>query len=249
MTRRCWIAAAVMLCGIAGRAPAEEFTPYVIPAEQFAARVHRIALQPLALPAGTERAAAVRAELEGLITAALRAKGYVVVESTAYDAIWRQMATRLGGTFDPVTGARRDEAFAAARDHTGRELARLHEVDAILDPFVTIGAAPYGATGGLEFGPFFSYETWDEPLLWEGRTIAGSVANRPQQVRGSYLNVIITDLAGDTLYGIRSGIEWTDVYAARGHEEKPPAQRFATPERNRRAVSIALDPLVAASPR
>lgn len=234
---RWMIGGAAGLLALAAAAGAEDFDPYKIPRAQFAARVHTIALKPLWLPVGTPQPERVRQTFEALLADGLRAKGYAVVPSSAYETLWRQMSERLGGTYDPVTGDARKEAHDAARDHTGRELARLHQIDAVLDAAIGIGRASFGR--GL-----FSYYTWDEPLRWQGRSLGTYIDDVPQQVLGAYLNVVITDLAGVELYGIRAPIEWTAVYVGRGFEKKPPAEIYDEAERNQRAVALDLEPLI-----
>lgn len=241
--RWAWHAVAIGIWGavVAPGSGAEEFDPYEIPQEQFQARVHTVALKPFGVPWDTANNDAVRQTFETLITEGLRAKGYTVVSSAEYEKVWQQMSERLGGTFDTVTGEARKAEYDAAREHSGRELARLHGVDAILEAFIYIDDAP--------FGGFFAYSTWDESLRWQGRTIPVATWTRPQKVFGAHLNVVIRDLAGTKLYGIACGIEWTAVYAARGYEEKAPHLLYDEPDRNRRAVDIDLRPLIPAAKR
>lgn len=209
-----------MLAG-SGRAE-EEFNPYEIPQEQFTARVRVIALRPPRVPADVADPAAVREVIDARLTEGLRDKGYTVVPASAYAALWRQMSERLGGTYDPVTGAPREEQHAAARDHVARELKRLYRADAILSSFVTVEWAPHYSGG-------FAYRAMDEDLTWQGAPIGGALINHPQKVLGAYLNVVISDLVGAELYGVRAPIQWFTVYAARGYEERPTAERLATP--------------------
>lgn len=244
MMPRAHDAAAVLLLAAAfaaGPSAAESFDPYAIPKEQFQARVHTIVLKPLDLRAKTPNADAVRQQFEALLTGGLRAKGYTVVPSREYERIWREMSARLGGTFDPVTGEPVKEKYEAAREHTARELARLHGADAILDPYIRISDAGWGG--------FFVFSTWHEALRWQGGQIVAAPATMPQRVLGAFLNVVISDLAGIELYGMRAGIEWTAVYAARGHEDKPIEQIYDEPDRNQHAVDIALERLIPAAKR
>jgi hypothetical protein len=224
---------------LAGRAPGEEFNPYEIPKAQFANRVHRIALRPPRVPHDIADPVATRATLEHLLGATLSGKGYQVVESSVFAGLWRTMSERLGGTYDPVSGEVRKEPYAAVLDHVGRELARLHGVDAVLTSYVSIDWAPFERGG-------FTYTALDQPLRWQGQNIPSALWNHPQQVLGAYLSVVISDLAGSKLYGIRFPIEWTAVYVARGYEEKPVAERLADTVRLQRAVEKDLDPLVPA---
>jgi len=230
-------ALATAVCVVA--AHAEEFNPYEIPERQFAAQVRTIALRPVGVPSDAPDPEALRARIEALITERVRAKGYTVIPSTAWATVWRQMSERLGGTYDPVTGEPRADQFKAAFEHTTRELERTEGVDALLSAFISIGPAPFGR--GL-----FAFSTWDQPLQFAGQTVGPEIWEAPQSVRGAYLTVVIADLAGTKLYGVRHGIEWTAVFVARGYEERPPAQIYDEPARIQAAVDGDLERLVAA---
>lgn len=233
-----WGAALLATLCCAATAAGEELNPYEMPAQQFAARVRTIALRPIGVPGDVPHPDALRARIEALVGDRLRAKGYEVVAPTVWAATWLEMSRRLGGTFDVITGDPRPEQFKAAFDHTARELERTHGVDAVLSAFVSIGPASFGR--GL-----FAFETWGQSLRYAGQVVGPEIWEAPQSVRGAYLNVLITDLAGDKLYGIRYGIEWTAIYVARGYEERPLAEVFDEPERIERAVDEDLAPLVA----
>lgn len=232
---------ALLLAALAGAGRAEEeFNPYEIPKEQFTARVRVIALRPPRVPTDVADPAAVRERIEARLAEGLREKGYTVVPASAYAALWRQMSERLGGTYDPVTGVPREEQHAAARDHVARELKRLYRADAILGSYVSIEWTPHYSGG-------FAYQAMGETLTWQGAPIGGALINHPQQVLGAYLSVVISDLADAKLYGVRVPIQWFTVYAARGYEERPIADRLAVPWPVNNAVDKDLALLVDAA--
>jgi hypothetical protein len=225
---------AVGLCLVA-EIRADEFNPYQVPKEQFRSRVHTIALLPLRMPSDTMNAADVRERFESLIAESLRQKGYTVVPSSQFERVWRQMSERLNGTFDPLTGDAIKDRYVTALQYTGRELARTDQVDALLASTISIG--------DVGFDCRFTCSTWNEPLLWHGKTFG----DPPQKVWGAFLNVVISDLEQVELYGIRSGIEWTAVFIARGRFDKPREHLFLDLHRDAQAVVDDLEPLVAAS--
>jgi len=230
----------VLAVALAATARGEEFNPYEIPTAQFTAQVHTIALRPVRVLPEVGDPTAVRERIETRIADALRTKGYGVVPPAAFAALWRQMSEKLGGTFDPLTGATRKDVYEAARDHVGRELKRLYQADAVLTAWVGIEWAPF-YRGGL------TYQAMNESLRWQGEPFSSALINHPQQVRGAYLNVVIDDLGGMTLYSVRVPIEWIVIYAARGYEEKPIAQRLVTPGAVENAADKALGMLVSAA--
>ncbi len=230
------VALAFALC-VVTRATADDFNPYVIPREQFATRVHTIALVPVSLPAEAPNPEAVGSLIEGMVAETVRAKGYAVVDSSVWAIVWRRMSEQVGGTYDPMTGSVRQEAFKAVWEHTSRELARLHGVDAILTASVSQGRAPFGRD-------FFSgYATWDEWLTWRGERIGPHIMHTPQLVLGTYQDIVIRDLAGTKLYGISVGIQWTTVYIARGYERRPLGELYS-PAHLRKAIDTDLEPLI-----
>ncbi len=203
-----------VLAALAGAAAAKELNPYEIPKEQFAARIQVIALETPRVPADVANPARVRTWIEEQLTQRLRAKGYRVIASREHATLWRQLSERLGGTFDPVTGKPRQAQADAARDHVGRELERLHGVDALLSSYVTVVPGRAQRQGR-------HYKAMGRTLFWQGEPISSWVGNVPQQVRGLSLNVLITDVGNANLYGIRVPLQWIEVYFARGHERKP----------------------------
>lgn len=215
----------------------DEFNPYEIPQAQFAARVKTIALREPLVPFDVADRALVRERITARVTEVLRGKGYTVISPDVYAALWRQMSERLGGTFDPITGAVREDAYNAARDHVGRELARLHQVDAVLGTFIGVDWLPFGTD-------LVGYASLGEPLNWQGQRINTNLINRPQQVRGYTLSLVIDDLAGTKLYGIRFPIEWSVLYVARGYEERPQAERLTNPVSLQHAIDEDLEQLV-----
>lgn len=228
----------VLLLGALGRAAADESSPFIQPKDQFLARVQRIALHPVRVSPNLDDGTPLRDRFDRLLADGLRARGYTVIDPATVLPVWRTMSEALGGVYDPLSGAHRAEPFTAACDHTGRELERLHEADAML--FATLGTdvAPFYSDG-----VYSSFKTWGEPLLWEGEPLGGGSPNRPQQVRAAFLQVLITDLACNVLYKTRVGIGWTTFYAARSREDRAPGQWHANPARVERAVALALDPL------
>lgn len=238
----------------AGGAAAADYDPYKIPKDQFPARVHKIALLPFALPGDTPDADAVRQRLERMITQKLTSKGYASIPSSEYDKIWTHMAHQLGGIYDPITGKPDKEKLQTARDYTARELSERFGTDTLLDSYVVIGELLPYVKPGLPMPHFFA---GDEILVWQGKPIeAGDPhffdapeGNLPQKVFGTRLNVGIYDLAGTHLYGISVGMQWTKIFVARSHEDRPVTQLYQDPGILEHAANVVLDPLVPAQPK
>jgi hypothetical protein len=254
--RRCDTLVVLALIGlvIAGGAGASDYDPYKIPKDQLQTRVHKIALVPIALPADTPDADGVRQRLERMITQKLTSKGYTSIPSTEYGKIWLRMAHQLGGIYDPITGEPDKDKLKTAHDYTARELSERLGADTLLDSYVVIGELLPYVKPGLPMPHFFA---GDEILVWQGKPIeAGDPhffdapeGNLPQKVFGTRLNVGIYDLAGTHLYGISVDMQWTKVFVARNHEDRPVTQLYQDPSILEHAVNVVLDPLVPAQPK
>lgn len=217
---------------------AERSSPYLVSKEQLQTTIRTIALRPVVLPAGTEDAEALTQRIEQLIVDKLAAKGFQTVSASAFAQVWRQLAERSGGVFNAVTGEPDKKKLEAVRDHTLRELARLHHIDAVIVPTVYLDSWIPGIRLGL---PGYYYAA-DEAVVWHGQPLRDVPAFRPQKVIGSHLGISLMDLSAVRTYGMSAYIELTKVYIARGYEEKPRSQLYRT-DRLQRAVNAALDPL------
>lgn len=216
---------------------AEEFDPFEVPKEYFSKRVHTIALAPTSIPVG-EQADDVRRRIEAAISAALEARGYEVLPSATYASEWVGMSEKLGGVFDPVTGATKPDIWDTAYEYTSRTLRKRHGANAVAYTDVIVAPlAIWQQVTGLNA----EYRAAnDETLTWKGLPIGVHVYNQPQLVLGTYLRLMIRDLNGTQMYGVRFPIEITAVYVGSGREEKAAAQLF----KNEAWIKKAVDGVV-----
>lgn len=204
--RRTWrrasaAAAFVLLFAAIPSARADGYNPFRAPKERVIRDVHAIALAPTWLPADLQANTEVSARLEAMLTKELEALGLRVVGSAAYERIWLQNASQLGNLYDPVTGQSDADKVKTCRRYTARELGRTSGVDAVAILLVSRGLLVDG---------------WGEPLTWQGSRLDTSDFS----VRGTWLTFGLTDLEGADLYVMERPIEWSDVYAWRGHEKR-----------------------------
>ena len=237
MSAHGWSVVAFLLVAAVARG-AEPQDPHSVPREQIRQRVRVIALMPVTvLTAAADRVPA-RARFEPLLAAKLEAKGYRVVPSNEFAAVWRELSERVGGVYDPVSGRASAEKGAAVGEHTRREMERRFGANAFLASELVLDDVVPGWTMSGE------YVLWGEPITLRGQRLAGGLEGIPQRVQAAVLDVDLIDVNGADLYHGRSGVEWVRVYAARGHEEKPPASRFQNAAAVQKAVDTTLDPLV-----
>ncbi len=212
------------LLAIGGKAPADDFDPFSMSKEYFAASVRTIALAPLIFPAGTENQEKVGAILEAAIRVRLEEMRYTVVPSQIFGRQWVDFSTKLGGVYDPVTGETRDEVWKTAYEYTTRALRDSHDVDAVAYPAVTVAALSVISPLDLAYSA-----ANNEGLRWKGMQLPVHLYNRPQLVLGNHLAIRIIDLNGERMYGVRYPIEVTVTFVAGSYEEKPQSERFKNP--------------------
>ena len=181
----------------------------------------------------------LRAEFERLFAQELERRGYTVTPSSVFAETWKRFSSDLGGVYDAVTGVADDAKWDAAWGHTLRELERGRGVDAALVSAINFDMVPYGADG-----PFPRYTTGvGEPVEVNGEKFWGR-PSEPLRVDAAYLNVMIRDRAGVLLYSLRVPIRWSRVYVnGTGTFERPVAELYTDPERNRRSVEILMEQL------
>ena len=238
MSARGWIVAALLLVAAVARG-AEPADPHSVPREQIQRRVRVIALMPVTVLTGAADRLTARERFEPLLAAKLQAKGYQTVPSVEFTRVWRELSERVGGVYDPVTGRASAEKGTAVGEHTRREMERRFGANAFLASELVLDDVVPGWNLSGE------YVLWNEPILMRGRKLGGGLEGIPQRVQAAVLDVDLIDVNGADLYHSRCGVEWIRVYAARGHEEKPPASRFQNAAAVQNAVDKTLDPLVA----
>lgn len=224
-----WLAASAAL--------AQERTPFVVPAEQVVARVKTVAIAPVLQRVSGELPADLAARVEARATEVLTAAGLTVVPSNVYLEIWRPLSEAIGGTYDAGTGELL-EAANSVREHTLRELQRLHRADAVLDLALVGGQIPF------DYGALWTSWNGSWDLAGQRLQIAGKnvpTRNGMLRVDGVYALVHLSDITQVTLYQDGDPFDWVSFRALAGITHRPAAEAF-TPDRLA-VVARLLDPL------
>lgn len=217
-----------------------KYHEFQTPKEQLRANVRTVALRPvLAQPKVANREAVIR-QIETELTTSLEAAGFRVIPSTAFDAVWRDNARRLGGVFDVVTGKLDDDKFDTCYEYTARELARLHGIDAIVIATLMKGALDGGFIRQHRGGSL-AYAVGD-PVFLHGQELRTSKPDELQMIQGSFLDLGLYDLAGLSVYTTSVPVEWTRVYWNRSYIDREEAP-WSHSGRNAAAVREAIRPL------
>lgn len=237
MTRLAALVGLWALCSGACAAFAQQSSPFAVPAEQVVARVKTIALAPVLHRAPGDLPADLAARVEAQAVEALGAAGVTVVPASAYREIWRPLSEAVGGTWNAGSG-KLLEAGNSVREHTLRELQRLHRADAVLDLALIGGQIPFDTGGQWTTWRGF----WD--VAGQRMQIGGKDVPRDNgmlRVDGVYVLAHLSDITQVTLYQNGAPLEWTSFRVSAGVTQRPRAEAFA-PERLA-VVGQVLDPL------
>jgi hypothetical protein len=231
--------ATLVLVGL-GCATAPPYNPFQVPRHEFEARIRTIAVAHLVVPSDLEDPEAVAGLFEPLIVSKLEQAGLRTVDPDEVEEIWDRMAEQVGGYFDPMTGQRDQEAFDAVRLHTFNELEARFEADAVLHPTLLIVMAKFSGGTAHWCGASQGIQTTGRWVLeaFAGSSSSGTIA-------ASCLGIQIEDTKGVTLYQHQGGIEILAELEATGFDPHSREELFLDAERNRSAVSLALDDLLA----
>lgn len=229
-------------------AAAEKYDPFKIPRDQFYAEVTRIAVEPLVLPSNTAEPEALRAQFEAYVRTALEEYGFQVIPSVEFERRWNELAEKMGGLYDPVSGKGDDEKLKIVHKLVREDLAASFGADATLRSLISFGELDVWAKDVTvdQQGTPTSYVSWmaaTEPVTWRGAPIKAFYANRPQRVTGARFSAFIFGLGQAMLYDIMVPIRWSRVYVMGSYEERPDGEALGDKELNRRAVRAALDDL------
>jgi hypothetical protein len=226
-----------LLCCVTGCATTKPYNPFKVPQADIKSKVKIVALVPINVPTDLDNPDPVKSTFETLVAAKLKDGGYQVVPSDEYNKIWKQMMEQLGGFFDPMTGKRDNEKFKTVRQHTLRELAAKTKADAILDfslspikvNFANNRAVWHGTSEYLMSGGAFA--------AFLGGSFSGSVL-------ALSLVVDLSDINDVEMYVNAGGIQSLSKLSGSRFVNVPRSELFVDEERNRKAVDIALNPLI-----
>ncbi len=130
--------------------PLEEYDPFVVPAQRVYSAIAAIAVAPVGPPPDVHVSAAAAARIDSVIEAELADAGFRVVPAVEYGRIWDRILRQMGGFFDPITGERDEQKFAAARRELLNELQGRFDTQVVMyadlqlvDAFVENGLAEW----------------------------------------------------------------------------------------------------------
>lgn len=231
----------ILALAVQGCAKAK-YDPWIAPEALFFGSVRTIALAPVVTPQDLDDSEPVAAMFDSLLSAMLQAAGFRVVGRSVVAKVWKRGIDSAGGYFDPRTGHEDTTRRNALRRYLSSRLRVEHEADAILFPSIMVVSAEFSEWKAKWDGASQGIESVGGTLLrglfgfWRrGTTTALS------------LSVQIESVDGDVLFINRGGIE---VWGRPGGGLKgglrrvPRNELFDEPERNAKAVQIALRPIV-----
>jgi len=231
----------LLLGGCATAAPPEDFT---VPPKEFFARVRVIAQAPMFSARGMsrEKAQALSQMFERLMAERLTRQGFTLIPAAETLAISARLVRDLGGLFDPNTGREDEEKVRVYLEYLRRELKERFRADAVLTANLVQIKAPYSGVTARWHGT-------SQAIASGGAALAGLLFGPASgTVQALSLSAWIDDAAsgrrlwvgfgGIHLLSKREGDKWVNI---------PLEEALGDSERNREAVVIAFQSLVAAS--
>lgn len=215
------------------------YDPFQIPRAQFDARVRKIALAPTQVQSEVEDASGLSARIDARVQEIFRTRPAPrpeLVPPSVVEAVWREMSSRLGGAYDPRTGAAKAEVLSFVEEHTRREVDLHHDANATM--WIRVESLTMRAQGSSA-----GWLAGGEPLSWRGQPIPNLYRYVPQRILGYFVRVSIIDVLGRTLYDVQVPIAWHRVYLLQGYDDRDPADLLASDDRLERALQLVLSPI------
>ena len=200
--------------------------------------VRTIAVSSVELPKDLPNRATVQQQLDSAVSAQLQSFGYKLISPAQVEPIWRSLAD-TAKIFDPVTGELDSARAVVIERAMSRELAARFGADAWLVSGYRLRQASYRSGWCAWDGTKQHVQTKGELLKLAvlGMTKSGTVP-------ALSLRVAISDSSGRTVFLNHGGLHALVKVTAGGTEHLKPSQVFDNPERNVKAVELALEPLV-----
>jgi hypothetical protein len=243
-------AIAVMSLLLAGCAGKVERGAFAVEPDLLTRSINTLVLTPVSLPSELDPYADHMEEFDSLIANLLTRTDFVLIPAREYSALWEGVMERAGWLFDPVTGERDDERFAAARDTLFSLLTDLYHPDALLYPEIWIVGAPFSEGTARWDGTSQGLIGFGTRLIDAlGAALSGSDSNLPEgTVDALSLVVFIESMEGDELFVNSGGIQVMQKVGRDPGDVRPiPDEHVLSDhERNRSAVSKTLKPLLTA---
>jgi len=215
------------------------YDPFRIPAAQFDARVRKIALAPTQVQSELEATFGLSARIDARIQEIFRTRPAPrpdLLPPSVFEAVWREMSSRLGGAYDPRTGAAKEDVFPFVDEHTRREVDLRHGANATMR--IRVESQIMEAQAFKE-----GWFAGGERLSWRGQPIPNLFEYVPQRVLGYFVSVSIVDVLGRKLYNVQAPIAWHRIYLLQGYEDRDPTESLASADKLERALEAVLKPI------
>lgn len=194
------------------------------------------ALASVTVPDGPPDPIVVADMFSLMIQRKLNGKGYSVVEPEVYDA-WQELSDEVGSFTDPETGERDEGKLSRAMVEVLRRLGAGFDAGAILIPSIEVVEAPY------QSGRAYWHGT-SQPVK-AGGVLTNFMAGSPGgKVPALSLRIAVYSPDGRKLYSHTGGIEVLRKIDGKDSVLVPRQELFKDTDRNRKAVDIAIDPLI-----
>jgi hypothetical protein len=240
--RRAFIAlgATLALAGIVRAANKED--PFQVPRPTIVATVKTIGIMPLDLNEAVPNAAAVAARYESAIANRLEAAGFSVVRADVMREIRDGLLRESGGVYNPIDGKALEDKLKHLISEARDRYMVVHPVDGILYPRIAVRRAEtdYDQARWDGVSEAASGKSFLTSLFTTGGTLSGTTP-------ALSLIVTLTDRGDRTLYRKAGGLQLLR-YAYVGwfgatQRDVDPRYILTDPQRDERALALALDPL------
>jgi hypothetical protein len=228
---------AVSVTACAGK----KYNPWLITPERFAADINRVAMYPVTAPDDFEDPDPPRLLFDSLVGSALREAGFAVIAADSVSALWQRLVDSSGGLYDPLSGQRNDAVWNALRTRWWSDMRSRYGADAVVFPSIIAVQASFSENKPKWDGTSQGIESFGGSLV---RGLFG--ISREGTTPALSLRIQI-EREGTVLYRNQGGIEVIAKPAGgpgSGWTPIPRAELFRDPERNVKAVRIALAPIV-----
>jgi hypothetical protein len=225
---------------------AKKYDPFAVPRDSVVARVHTIVLRPAQFE-GVEPSAleSVQARFDSLAATELEGGGFKVVHAPEWNRVQNRMRDSLGAMFDPATGKPDSAKAALLRQLVVADLHGRLDVDAVFTPHFDRRQANFNA----------GVASWDgvsQTIRKKG--LMGFLGGSQSSGRVSAISYVaeLVDLERNLLYldggGLQCLVKLGDP--SRGNfVDVPTDSLYSDPERNQRAVRVALAALTLRNPK
>ncbi len=212
--------------------------PFKVERAQIYKEVRTVGIMPLAIPWKVDHKDRIRAELESSIAAKLREGGFSVISSEGYSQIYESMKASVGPLYDPNTGELLKEKHDSLVEHAKREYLRKNKPNALLYSGIQVVKANWSGNHAIWHGV-------DEPTtgkegFWASLAASSSYGTIP----ALSLVLVLKDPQEKVYYNNFGGIQLVQWLKGGTFVDVPGNQLLTDSERNERAVTITLMPLL-----